>query len=174
MGNKLNRDEQPLYFTFHNTPFGKSLIACTAQALVYISLRPPEKMPLAAMERLGYRPVRQENKVTEKVKKQLDDYFAGKLKRFTIPLKLHGTDFQNKVWNLLAELPFGKMISYSELAAMANHPRAARAVGSAMAKNQIPIIIPCHRVVPSSRKVGNYTGGVDIKAELLKLEGIQY
>lgn len=174
MGKTLNHDEPSLYYTFHSTPFGKSLIACTEKALVYIALRPSETKPLEKFKRFGYQPIQQENKVIQKVKKQLDEYFAGKLKRFTVPVKLHGTDFQNKVWNLLAEMPFGKMVSYGELAAMANHPRAARAVGSAMAKNQIPIIIPCHRVIPTSRKLGNYTGGVDIKEQLLKLEGIQY
>ena len=162
MGNKLNGTKQTLYYTYHYTPFGNSLIACTEKALVHISLRPPKDKPLHSFERLGYQPVRQENKVTEKMKKQLDDYFAGTLKKFTVPLQLHGTEFQNQVWKLLLDLPFGKMVSYSELAAMANHPRAARAVGTTMAKNQIPIVIPCHRVIPANRKLGNYTGGVDI------------
>lgn len=161
-------------YTFHRTPFGDSLIACTNQALVHISLRPDIKQSLNRLQHLGYQTIEQDNKIAKQVMRELDQYFAGKLKEFSVPLQLHGTEFQNKVWTLLLDLPLGKMISYGELAAMAGHPRAARAVGTTMARNQIPVIIPCHRVIPSSRKIGHYTGGVDIKEQLLALEGIYY
>lgn len=161
-----------IIYTFHNTPFGNSLIACTAQALVYMSLRPQVHQTLSWFKQVGYHPIEEENKITKKAVRELEQYFSGNRKTFTVPFKLHGTDFQNKVWTRLKDVPFGQLVSYGELAAMAGHPRAARAVGTTMARNRIPIIIPCHRVIPSSRKLGHYTGGVDIKEQLLALEGI--
>ncbi len=164
---------EALVYTFHQTPFGHSLIACTNSALVHTALRPQQDQISQDYARLGYQPIQGENKVTEKVRNQLDEYFAGKRKRFTVPLQFHGTDFQKKVWELVTEIPYGEVMAYSELAIMANHPRASRAVGTAMAKNRIPILVPCHRVIPVNRKIGNYTGGVDIKDQLLRLEGVK-
>jgi methylated-DNA-[protein]-cysteine S-methyltransferase len=82
-------------------------------------------------------------------------------------------DFYSKVWKELVKVPFGKTISYGELAARAGSPRAARAVGSAMANNPIPILVPCHRVITSDGKLGGFGGGLDMKRWLLRHEGIE-
>lgn len=102
--------------------------------------------------------------------KQLEEYFSGKRKDFDLPLKLNGTNFQKQVWESLQTIPYGKTISYKELALSCNNIKASRAVGSANGKNQHWIIIPCHRVINSNGKLGGYAGGLWRKEWLLKLE----
>ncbi len=104
-------------------------------------------------------------------KEQLDKYFEGKLKVFTIPLKLEsGTKFQREVWKALQSIPYGETRSYKDIAIQIGNPKAVRAVGGANNKNPIGIIIPCHRVIGSSGKLVGYASGLDKKEMLLKLE----
>jgi len=106
--------------------------------------------------------------------KQLDEYFAGKRRKFELPLSPQGgTPFQQRVWKQLQEIPYGQAISYAQLAKAIGNPKACRAVGSANGKNPIAIIIPCHRVIASDGSLGGYTGGLDIKVQLLALERIE-
>jgi len=104
-------------------------------------------------------------------KKELDDYFLGKRKHFTVPLKPHGTVFQNKAWSALLKIPYGDIWSYGKQAQFLKKPKAQRAVGCANGKNPIPIIIPCHRVIGSSGKLTGYSGGMEMKIFLLRHEG---
>lgn len=118
--------------------------------------------------------LKRDDKIGKTVKKQLTEYFSGQRTVFTCPFSFEtGTPFQQQVWNVLFEVPFGKTISYSELAKQAGNEKAVRAVATAVGKNPISIIIPCHRIVPKNKTkgIGNYGGGVDMKAFLLKLEG---
>jgi methylated-DNA-[protein]-cysteine S-methyltransferase len=101
---------------------------------------------------------------------QLDAYFAGGLRRFSVPLAPHGSEFQQRVWAALLEIPYGETESYGELAARIGSPGAARAVGLANGKNPIGIVIPCHRVVGSNGSLTGYGGGLDRKKRLLDLE----
>ncbi len=101
---------------------------------------------------------------------QLNKYFDGKLKQFTIPLNFTGTDFQIKVWNKLINIPYGQTKSYSEIAQLINNKKAVQAVGNANNKNPIPIIIPCHRVIGKNGKLVGYAGGLEIKQTLLAIE----
>jgi len=105
--------------------------------------------------------------------RELHAYFDGKLEEFSIPLKAEGTVFQTSVWAALQDVPYGKIISYGELAAEIKKPKAARAIGGAVGKNPIPIIIPCHRVLAAGGKLGGFTGGTDIKKWLLAIEGVR-
>jgi methylated-DNA-[protein]-cysteine S-methyltransferase len=100
------------------------------------------------------------------------EYFEGRRKAFTIPLDINGTPFHREVWRALLTIPYGKTKSYGQIAQQIGKPRAPRAVGQACGANPIPIIIPCHRVLTSTGKIGGYTGGIDIKNALLKLEGV--
>ena len=102
--------------------------------------------------------------------KQFDEYFAGRLKKFDLPLSTKGTPFQQAVWKQLQEIPYGETISYSQLAKAVDNPKACRAVGSANGKNPIPIIIPCHRVIASDGSLGGFACGLDVKIQLLNLE----
>ena len=103
---------------------------------------------------------------------QLDEYFAGERTQFDLPLELEGTTFQKQVWWALADIPYGKTISYAELARMVGRPTAFRAVGQANGANPIPIILPCHRVLASGGRIGGYGGGLAMKRQLLAIEGI--
>jgi len=102
--------------------------------------------------------------------RQLRAYFAGELEDFNLPLAPQGTPFQQRVWKLLCDIPYGKTISYGELARRSGNPKASRAVGLANGSNPIPIIIPCHRVIGSDGKLTGYGGGLPIKEKLLALE----
>ncbi|HCN72802.1 MAG TPA: hypothetical protein DIS96_14270 [Pusillimonas sp.] len=105
---------------------------------------------------------------------ELDAYFRGRLKRFSVPLCFKGTDFQLKIWETLANLPAGQLISYGELGGAAGvSPRAYRAVGGAVGRNPLSIIVPCHRVVASNRQLTGYGGGLARKVALLEHEGFQ-
>lgn len=107
-------------------------------------------------------------------KEQLDKYFTGKLKEFTIPLEfVKGTDFQRSVWKALQCIPYGETRSYKDIAIKIGNPKAVRAVGGANNKNPIGIVVPCHRVIGSSGKLVGYAGGLDKKEMLLKLEEIK-
>jgi len=109
--------------------------------------------------------------ILKKTKQQLDQYFAGKRTSFDVALDLVGTEFQVKAWRALCRIPFGKTISYGQQAANIKKPKAFRAVGSANGKNPIPIIVPCHRVLPRSGGVGQFGGGGAAKEWLLRREG---
>ena len=100
---------------------------------------------------------------------ELNRYFKGDLKNFSVKLNITGTKFEKNVYNALLKIPYGEVRTYKEIAKSINHPRAYRAVGNANSKNKIPIIVPCHRVVSNSG-IGGYTGGINIKTNLLKIE----
>ena len=111
-----------------------------------------------------------ETSVLSAAREQLDQYFEGLRKKFNLPLKIEGTDFQKSVWRQLREIPYGDTLSYKEVAEAIGNDKAYRAVGNANNKNDIPIIIPCHRVTASSGKIGGYGAGVWRKRWLLKHE----
>lgn len=101
---------------------------------------------------------------------QLQEYFLGQRKEFDLPIILKGTNFQIKVWQELQKIPYGEVISYSELAERINCPKAIRAVGGACGKNPIPIIVPCHRVLGKNGNLTGFSGGINYKEKLLILE----
>jgi methylated-DNA-[protein]-cysteine S-methyltransferase len=103
--------------------------------------------------------------------RQMEQYLAGEAKGFRLRLKLAGTPFQRRVWQALRKVPYGRTITYAQLAARAGHPGAARAVGAAMAANPLPLVVPCHRVVASSG-MGGFTPGLAWKRWLFTLEGM--
>ena len=105
--------------------------------------------------------------------RELDAYFSGILREFTVPIKLNGTDFQKRTWAALMTIPYGNTISYKQLAKRIGQPNAARAVGSANNRNPISIIVPCHRVVGANGALVGYGGGLGNKEFLLELEKAQ-
>jgi O-6-methylguanine DNA methyltransferase len=102
---------------------------------------------------------------------QVQEYLAGKRQKFDLKIILNGTDFQNAVWREMQRIPYGQTKSYKQIAAAIKRPKAYRAVANACGKNPYPIIIPCHRVV-ASNGLGGFSLGIDIKKQLLKLEGV--
>ncbi len=103
--------------------------------------------------------------------RQLGEYFAGRRTTFDLPLVVDGTPFERAVWNALCAIPYGRTMSYGQLAAVLGRPRAARAVGHATGRNPLPIVIPCHRLVGSRGELTGFGGGLPMKRRLLELEG---
>lgn len=103
-------------------------------------------------------------------RRELEEYFQGKRKEFSVPLKPDGTEFQKKVWKALTEIPYGETRTYGEVAAAVGNDKASRAVGMANHCNPIPVIIPCHRVIGKNGKLTGYAGGLEKKTALLDLE----
>ena len=102
--------------------------------------------------------------------RELNDYFAGERREFSLPLDLRGTKFQLACWRALLEIPYGETRSYRDIAQAIGHPHAYRAVGMSNNRNPVAIVVPCHRVIASSGSLCGYGGGLDIKRKLLELE----
>ncbi len=109
--------------------------------------------------------------VNKQVEKQVQAYLKGKLKKFTLPLDIQAPPFYKKALRQVMQIPYGQTQTYGDIARAMGNPRAYRAVGSANANNNIPLIIPCHRVV-AANGLGGYGGGLDMKVKLLKLEQV--
>ena len=112
-----------------------------------------------------------ESKLLTDAKNQIDEYFSGKRKEFDLPLNPSGTEFQLKVWQELLQIPYGETVSYQEIANRLGDPKCIRAAATANGKNPIAIIIPCHRVIGSHGEMTGYAGGIQLKKDLLSLEG---
>ncbi len=109
--------------------------------------------------------------VMMQLKKELNEYFAGERKKFSVPVSLSGTEFQIKAWNALKKVPYGKTWSYQDQATAMGAPKATRAVGSANNKNPICIIYPCHRIIAKTGKIHGFASDIRVKEALLRLEG---
>ena len=112
--------------------------------------------------------------IIDDIKTQLREYFNKERREFELPLKIEGTQFQKDVYKTLQGVEYGQVVSYKILAERSGHPKAYRAVGTALKNNKIPIIIPCHRVVKTDNTLGNYNGGVWRKEKLLQLENSNF
>jgi methylated-DNA-[protein]-cysteine S-methyltransferase len=151
-----------------DTPIGVLTIESDGEAITHITL-PDERTKKPKGSTADDSPV---PKVVKRAVTQLTEYFAGERTEFDLPLEVDGTEFQKDVWMTLADIPYGKTISYAELAGMVGRPTAFRAVGQANGANPIPIVLPCHRVIATGGGIGGYGGGLDMKRKLLALEGI--
>lgn len=145
------------FISYLKTPIGLLAVTATDQFVIGVDFCNKQVVSSA-------------NKITKQAAKELSEYFAGQRKIFTVPIFYTGTAWQNRVWSKLLEVPYGSVISYQDLAAAAGQAKAARAVGGAVNKNPIAIILPCHRVVGSRGDLVGYAGGLKKKRYLLKLE----
>lgn len=155
-------------FTTIDSPIGRLLLTCDGEALtgVYMDLpsHPPRDMD-AWTEDPSASPLPQ-------AVQQLQEYFSGKRREFDLPLRLHGTAFQQRVWQSLTEIPYGETLSYGQLARRIGKPSASRAVGLANGRNPISILVPCHRVIGADGSLTGYGGGLERKRWLLAHEGL--
>lgn len=156
--------EENIFYTRIDSPVGRLLLTGNAEGLQRLNFDRGKKA-----ERLEDN-WKESIEAFKEVIRQLRAYFAGELKRFTIPLKMRGTEFQMSVWRGLLEIPYGETISYGELAKRLGNPNAMRAVGLANGSNPIAIIVPCHRVIGSNGKLTGFGGGLENKEKLLSLE----
>jgi methylated-DNA-[protein]-cysteine S-methyltransferase len=146
----------------HQSPVGPLTIHAEGEAITRLEFENP-RHPLPPSER-------GESPVLDQARRELDLYFAGKLRRFTVPVALHGTLFQQKAWTALTKIPYGATRTYAEQAALIGQPKAFRAVGLANGKNPVAIIVPCHRVIGAGGALTGFGGGLDRKKFLLELE----
>ena len=154
-----------------DTPIGPLLVGVTDRGVCRISFdAEPERHLEALARQFGPRVLRSSRPV-EPVRRELDEYFAGRRRDFDLRIDLHAAAFQAAVLRELARVPYGELATYGDLARRIGRPRAARAVGGALNRNPIPILLPCHRVVGASGSLVGYAGGLDRKRALLSLEG---
>ena len=158
-------------FDVADTPIGPLLLAVTERGLCRISFDPePERETEFLARSFGVRVLRAPREVDE-VRRELDEYFEGRRRDFDLPLDLRGREgFSRLILERLAQVPYGEVTTYKSLAVEAGNPRAARAVGTIMNRNPIPIVLPCHRVVGSNGSLVGYGGGLERKRLLLELE----
>lgn len=161
-------EHKNIYYTTVNLGGYDLYIYTTRDALIYISLKQPKE----DLDKHRLTKVKEDDPYMLNVPVQLREYFAGQRKKFSVKLDLSGTQFQLRVWKELTKIPYGKTISYKQLAIKTGDAKAVRAVGGANGSNPIPIIIPCHRVINANGELGGYSGGLDIKSTLLTLEGV--
>ena len=150
-----------------DSPVGELLVAATERGLARIHFGYAGQEEELART-FGLRVLRAP---VDEVRRELDEYFEGKRQVFDLPLDLRVADFNHVVLRELALVPYGVTTTYGTLAAKVGHPRAARAVGTVMNRNPIPIVLPCHRVVGANGSLTGYAGGLDRKLQLLQLEG---
>lgn len=153
-------------YTYLDSPIDKLLVACDNKGLRQLTFE-NHRHPRPIQEDW----IEDAKQFTE-VKKQLGEYFAGKREVFDLPLSLHGTEFQQQVWQALVQLPYGRTTTYTDLSNSIGRPDAVRAVGTAIGRNPISIIVPCHRVLATDGSLAGFAGGLDRKTALLKLEGV--
>ena len=156
-----------------DSPVGELLVAATKSGLVRVGYEnQPRDVVLEELARLSPRVLEVPSRV-DSARRQLDEYFDGRRKRFELPLDLRLVQgFRRAVLAATAEIPFGHVRTYREVAAEAGNLRAVRSAGSALASNPVPIVVPCHRVVRTDGGLGGYAGGLDRKTFLLELEGL--
>ncbi len=152
-------------YCFFESPIGPLLIAGDREGVRHVQF--PRQGKPAKPDR-GW--IESSSGAVAQAVKQVREYFAGRRVEFDLPLAPQGTPFQLAVWRELRKIPYGQTISYGELARRIGNPKASRAVGSANGANQIPIVIPCHRVIASGGKLGGFGGGLPVKVALLALE----
>jgi methylated-DNA-[protein]-cysteine S-methyltransferase len=155
-----------------DTPIGSLFVAATDAGLCRISYDPETERVVESLARtLGTRVLRSARPVDE-TRRQLGEYFDKQRTEFELDMDLRlAAGFSRRVLDELAHVPYGEVTTYGELAKRAERPRAARAVGTVMNRNPIPIVLPCHRVVGASGSLTGYGGGLDRKEALLRLEG---
>ncbi len=150
------------------SPVGRLTLAATERGLAAVlwETDDPRRVPLGAAAEEPDHPVLRE------AASQLDAYFAGTRRAFDLPLDLHGTEFQRRVWAELLLIPFGETRSYGQIARRLGDPNLMRAVGAANGRNPVSIVAPCHRVVGAAGQLTGFAGGLDAKRFLLALEGV--
>lgn len=154
------------------SPIGELLVAASDRGVASIWFDPDPADDLDRLARLGGPRVLRSPRSVDHARRELDEYFAGKRRSFDLQLDLRAMPpFTLDVLGALARVPYGETTTYGALAQRVGHPRAARAVGTVMHRNRIPIVLPCHRVVGATGNLTGYAGGLDRKETLLELEG---
>lgn len=161
---------ETLFYSRTSSPAGPLLLGASESALVILEFDRGLPQSIAG-EAVRWEESRSR---TAETRTQLEEYFAGKRRRFTMPLDLRGTEFRKRCWNELLRIPYGETRTYAEIARAVGSPAGFRAAGQANHYNPIAIIVPCHRVLASGKRLGGYGGGLPVKALLLRMEGADF
>jgi methylated-DNA-[protein]-cysteine S-methyltransferase len=160
------------YDVLPDTPVGTLLVGVTDRGVCRISFDPEPEHHLELLARIFGPRVLRSSKPVDRVRRELDEYFEGRRQHFDVEPDVRGVpDYYRRVLDELARVEYGTTTTYGTLAALTGNPRAARAVGTVMNRNPIPIVLPCHRVIGASGSLTGYGGGLDRKEHLLRLEG---
>lgn len=161
---------ETLYYSRIPSPVGSLLVGVSQAALVLLEF--DRGLP----QSIAGQPIAWEEseKQTKAARTQMNEYFAGRRRKFELELELRGTEFRKRCWNELLRIPYGQTRSYAEIARAVGNPNGFRAVGQANHYNPIAIIVPCHRVLAAGCYLGGYGGGLPVKAFLLRLEGAPF
>ncbi|MFT3904809.1 MAG: methylated-DNA--[protein]-cysteine S-methyltransferase [Steroidobacteraceae bacterium] len=154
------------YFTIFPSPVGALKLIATDAGLAAILWENDDPRRVRLQDAIR----RDDHPILHLATQQLEEYFAGRRRRFDLPLQFSGTPFQKQVWQALLEIPFGQTRSYADIARRLNNPNAVRAVGAANGRNPLSIVAPCHRVIGANGTLTGFAGGLATKAFLLELE----
>jgi methylated-DNA-[protein]-cysteine S-methyltransferase len=159
-------------FGLVDSPVGELFVAASDRGLATISFDPDPESKLEQLARIAGPRVLRSSRSVDPARRELDEYFQGHRQSFDLTVDLRALPaFTVTVLEELARVPYGETTTYGDLARRVGHPRAARAVGTVMHRNRIPIVLPCHRVVGAAGDLTGYAGGLDVKQKLLELEG---
>ena len=161
---------ETLFYSRMPSPAGPLLIGVSEHALVVL------EFDRGLLKQIAGQTIKWEPSETrtDKVRSQLEEYFAGKRRKFDLTLDLRGTEFRKRCWDQLLQIPYGETRTYAQIARAVDCPSGFRAVGQANHYNPIAIIVPCHRVLATGGRLGGYGGGLPVKALLLQLEGADF
>ncbi|MFZ0513954.1 MAG: methylated-DNA--[protein]-cysteine S-methyltransferase [Candidatus Nitrosopolaris sp.] len=157
-----------MYYTFAETPAGTLLFIGNDKIITGVHWKVFKRTPVIAA---GWR---EDKSVFREALQQLNEYFASQRQTFDFAYEAIGTKFQMSVWRELTKIPYGTHCSYQGIAIAVGRPKAVRAVGTAVGSNPISVVVPCHRVLTSTNKLGGYAGGLTSKMHLLQVEGIGF
>lgn len=165
-------NENKIYWTLLKHKEWNMYVGATVEGLCYIGSPNAafEEVEAWARKRLPTFKLVEENEIMQPYIDELIGYLEGQLKNFGLPMDLQGTPFQQTVWQALQELEYGQTVSYTDIAERIGKPKSVRAVATAIGANPVLIIVPCHRVVAKSGKLGGFRAGLEMKKELLALE----
>lgn len=168
-----SQPQPSLTYDFYNTPWGRGLTAASVSSVVrvYLPSEPEEKLLERMRKDLDGSSLTEGGPISRKMADELERYFRGEKIRFSCPLDLESlTPFQRRVATAASEIPYGSVDTYGGLARKAGSPRAFRAAGQVMARNNLPIVIPCHRVLGQGGLLGGFSSGLEWKVRLLEME----
>ncbi|BBI34255.1 methylated-DNA--[protein]-cysteine S-methyltransferase [Cohnella abietis] len=168
-----NKGEAPyLYWTYLTQGSEQLVIAATSQGLCYVGSWEQSLQVVKDWAKKSYPSYEwvQDEAHMEPYHRQLKEYLEGERTSFSLPLDLQGTPFQRSVWDAMSQVPYGQTVSYLDVAQILHNPKSVRAVGSAIGKNPVLIVAPCHRIIGKNGGMTGYRGGIPMKQQLLSLE----
>ena len=163
-------ESETFFLASYKSPLGTYILVSALSGIVCIAPAEEAEKLLKRWEQYGVR-LKRDGEYNGILKRELEAYFAGWLRQFTVPLDLRGTMFQRQIWEVLCSIPYAETCSYRDVAQAIGNPKASRAVGQAIGSNPVAIVVPCHRVIGSDGRLTGYGGGLHRKQALLDLEG---